>query len=83
MTSIPFDTPRYAKRPEQAGFWSHQVEGAAAALAGAIGDAIARNSDIKDLRSAIRELELHLIIKAGVITVTVLGSILTLSKTIE
>lgn len=53
MNAIAFDTLRYVKRLQLAGFTPEQAEAQAEALALAIGDSLATSEDLKHLEIAL------------------------------
>lgn len=69
--SIAFDTLKYAKRAEKAGFTKEQAEFQAEELAKLIDDRLATKDDLKGLESRI-------VIKMGSMLVLAIGVIVTL-----
>lgn len=54
MTTITFDTLKYAKRLKDAGFTESQAEALAAAQAELIEDAVASKRDLKELEGVLK-----------------------------
>lgn len=83
MSSITFDTLKYAKKLRQAGFSEEQAEAQASALAEAVSEIdVATKRDINDLKNEIQKLELRLTIKLGAIVAAGVAAIVALQKVI-
>jgi hypothetical protein len=81
MTAITFDTLKFVKTLEASGMHAGQAE----AIASAVRDShdaaeLATKSDIRELKSEMRELELRMTIKLGAMLVVAVGVIAALIK---
>ena len=80
MTTVAFDTLKFARRLEAGGFTPDQASAAAEAFADATGQELATKADLESkvaaLRSDIRELELRMTIKLGGLIVVATGILL-------
>ena len=66
MATITFDTHKFIRRLQEAGFSPQQAEAVAEAFRDAQGEAeLATKRDIEDLRRDMKEIELRLTIKLG------------------
>ena len=68
MATATFDTLTYAKKLKSAGFTDSQAEVQAEALADIIEERLATKEDIRDLKRDLKEIEMRLTIRLGVIT---------------
>lgn len=76
MSTITFDTLKFADTLKAAGVPSTQAEAEARAVANAIGEIdVATKRDIEDIRRDILATELRLTIKLGVIVTVAIGSV--------
>jgi CxxC motif-containing protein (DUF1111 family) len=84
MTAVPFDTLKFARKLENAGFAPDQAARTSEALAEAMeGAELATKSDLRtesfSIKSEMREMELRLTIKMGAMIFT-LGGVLVAIK---
>jgi hypothetical protein len=85
MSSLTFDTLKYAEALENAGFSREQAKLQAGALSDVLDvnlKELATKGDIALLRSELRELELRMTIKLGTMIAAALGIGLALAKMI-
>lgn len=91
MTSIPFDTLKFAKRAEKVGFTKEQAEFQAEEIAKVIDEHVATKTDMqeinKDMKSEfsllevkLQALENRLIIKMGGMLVVAIGVLTAILK---
>jgi hypothetical protein len=81
MASITFDTHKFVRKLESAGFTTDQAEAVADAFRDASGEAdLATKRDIDDLRRDMREMEQRMIIKLGGLIVLAVTVVATLDK---
>lgn len=80
MTSIAFDTLKYAKKLTAAGFTEQQAEALAEEQASLVENKLATKRDIEDVRRDIRDLESKLTIRLGGMLVVSVTAVATLVK---
>jgi hypothetical protein len=81
MATITFDTHKFVRKLESAGFTADQAEAVADAFRDASGEAdLASKRDIDDLRRDMREMEQRMIIKLGALIVVAVTVVATLDK---
>lgn len=83
MTAVPFDTLKYARKLRDAGVPPDQAEGMADALVDSMAASdLATKSDLQHFatKSDLREVELRLTIRMGVIVAAGVGLMLTLDR---
>lgn len=81
MAAVTFDTHKFIRKLESAGFDTRQAEAVADAFKEAQGEAeLATKRDIEDLRRDIREAEQRLIIKLGTLMALAVGLVAALVK---
>ncbi|MCX8017667.1 MAG: CCDC90 family protein [Rhodocyclaceae bacterium] len=81
MTTITFDTLKYAKKLKQAGFSEEQAEAQASALAEAVSEIdVATKRDIDNLKNELQKLELRLTLKMGALITAGIGIVAALQK---
>ncbi|NMF98416.1 DUF1640 domain-containing protein [Aromatoleum toluolicum] len=86
MSTITFDTLKYAERLEKAGLTREQASAMAEAqkevFAEALETQLATKSDVDRLENRIEQLELKLTIKLGAMMVVAVGAVAALVKLI-
>ena len=81
MSTITFDTLKFADTLKQAGVPSAQAEAEARAVAAAIGEVdVATKRDIEDIRKDIQAMELRLTVKMGAFITIATGILITILK---
>ncbi len=81
MSTITFDTLKFADTLKQAGVPSAQAEAEARAVAAAIGEVdVATRRDIEDMRKDIQAMELRLTVKMGAFITIATGILIAILK---
>ena len=81
MSTITFDTLKFADTLKAAGVPDKQAEAEARAVAAAIGEVdVATRRDIEDLRREMQMLEQRLVIKLGALVTVAIGAVAALVK---
>lgn len=81
MSTITFDTLKFADTLKAAGVPDKQAEAEARAVAAAIGEVdVATRRDIEDLRREMQLLEQRLVIKLGALVTVAIGAVAALVK---
>lgn len=81
MSTITFDTLKFADTLKQAGVPAAQAEAEARAVAAAIGEVdVATKRDIDDIRKDIQAMELRLTVKMGAFITIATGILITILK---
>ncbi|MDR2012715.1 MAG: CCDC90 family protein [Rhodanobacter sp.] len=81
MTAVTFDTLKFVKTLEAAGVSAPQAEAFASAVRDSHTSAeLATKSDMRELKSEMRELELRMTIKLGAMMVGAIGVVAAMVK---
>lgn len=81
MSTITFDTLKFADTLKQAGVPAAQAEAEARAVAAAIGEVdVATKRDIEDIRKDIQAMELRLTVKMGAFITIATGILIAILK---
>jgi hypothetical protein len=86
MTTVPFDTLKFATKLEQSGFTPEQAKGATAAFADATGEQLATKTDLESLATKmdVKDTELRIVLwvfgAVGFQTLIYVGAILALFR---
>ena len=80
MATLTFDTHAYIKKLEAVGFTEEQAEVQAETLAGLINEQLATKQDIELIRRDMKELEMRLTIRLGVMMAASIAIVATLVK---
>lgn len=80
MATLTFDTHAYIKKLKAVGFTEEQAEVQAETLAGLINEQLATKQDIELIRRDIKELEMRLTIRLGVMMAASIAVVATLVK---
>ena len=86
MATVSFDTLRFSRKLQDAGFSPEQAVGEAEAFADASGETLATKTDIgnavSQLRVDMREMELRMTLRMGVMLGAAIGILVALDKLI-
>ena len=81
MSSITFDTLKFADTLKQAGVPAVQAEAEARAVAAAIGEVdVATRRDIEDLKREMIAMELRIVVKLGAFITVATGIIIAIMR---
>ena len=80
MATLTFDTHAYIKKLKAVGFTEEQAEVQAETLAGLINEQLATKQDIELIRRDMKELEIRLTIRLGVMMAASIAIVATLVK---
>ena len=80
MATLTFDTHAYIKKLEAVGFTEEQAEVQAETLASLINEQLATKQDIELIRRDMKELEMRLTIRLGVMMAASIAIVATLVK---